>query len=156
MLQSGRRGGWADSSSAFARLCVLAMSRHVVWRRSRPSRRSTVPSLMDAPTPYDSKTFTCGGVSHWCRLGGGLMDPVSIGTTARMASAVARPIIARLLVKEDQGVGACRPTGVGIERLLPAAGVVAEEAPDLKLDRGLLPGDRGVGEPAGVAVVHSR
>ncbi|MFI5879967.1 NACHT domain-containing protein [Streptomyces sp. NPDC051554] len=33
------------------------------------------------------------------------MDPASIGTTARIASSVARPIIARLLVKESPGAG---------------------------------------------------
>ncbi|MFE7853930.1 NACHT domain-containing protein [Streptomyces sp. NPDC057403] len=33
------------------------------------------------------------------------MDPASIGTTARIASSVARPIIARLFVKESQGAG---------------------------------------------------
>ena len=33
------------------------------------------------------------------------MDPASMGTTARIASSVARPIIARLLVKESRGAG---------------------------------------------------
>ncbi|OEJ28809.1 hypothetical protein BGM19_01905 [Streptomyces agglomeratus] len=33
------------------------------------------------------------------------MDPASIGTTARIASSVARPIIARLFAKESQGAG---------------------------------------------------
>ncbi|WP_406306100.1 NACHT domain-containing protein [Streptomyces sp. NBC_00885] len=33
------------------------------------------------------------------------MDPASIGTTARIASSVARPIIARLFVKESHGAG---------------------------------------------------
>jgi hypothetical protein len=33
------------------------------------------------------------------------MDPASIGTTARIASSVVRPIIARLFVKESQGAG---------------------------------------------------
>ncbi|MFF7332200.1 NACHT domain-containing protein [Streptomyces sp. NPDC008150] len=33
------------------------------------------------------------------------MDPVSVGTTARIASSVARPIIARLFVKEGRGAG---------------------------------------------------
>ncbi|MFS8202730.1 NACHT domain-containing protein [Streptomyces sp. CWNU-52B] len=33
------------------------------------------------------------------------MDPASIGTTARIASAVARPIIARLFVRESDGAG---------------------------------------------------
>lgn len=33
------------------------------------------------------------------------MDPASIGTTARIASSVARPIIARLFVKEGHGAG---------------------------------------------------
>ncbi|WP_327190773.1 NACHT domain-containing protein [Streptomyces xinghaiensis] len=33
------------------------------------------------------------------------MDPASVGTTARIASAVARPIIARLFVKEGPGAG---------------------------------------------------
>lgn len=33
------------------------------------------------------------------------MDPASVGTTARIASSVARPIIAKLFVKESQGAG---------------------------------------------------
>lgn len=39
------------------------------------------------------------------RARGKLMDPASIGTTARIASSVARPIIARLFVRENTGAG---------------------------------------------------
>lgn len=67
-------------------------------------RRLTTPPLTAVRTPYDLGAFTSVDASPW-RSRGGSMDPASVGTTARIASSVARPIIARLFVKEGPGAG---------------------------------------------------